>query len=327
VSAPLASSSSPASRAALSATDRRRLQVIVNPKATTTDARLRALVVHALDHRYEVAAVDTEGPGHATELARAAVRDGVDAVVTLGGDGTVNEVANGLVGTEVALLPLPGGATNVYHRLIGMPADLVDATEHALALADHWEPRAVDLGRVGDRWFTFAAGVGLDADVVRRVDARPRLKARFGPWFFASVAVGTFLRRYTVGPPRLRLELPDGTTHDGVTMILQNAPEFTYFSRSPVRLVHGVELDSGLLGGAVLRHTRPTVMPGVMVRALVPSLAVTAGRSIDGAPDLERATLRSRDERPLPIQVDGDYAGEVHEAEIAVRRGALRVVA
>ncbi|MDX8150027.1 diacylglycerol kinase family protein [Patulibacter brassicae] len=311
----------------LPTTERRRLQVIVNPNATTTNPRLRALVVHALDHRYEVQVTDTEAPGHATELARQAVHEGVDAVVSLGGDGTVNEIANGLAGSDVALLPLPGGATNVYHRLIGMPPDLIDATEHALTLADRWVPRPVDLGRIGERWFTFAAGVGLDADVVRRVDARPALKARLGPWFFASVAVGVFLRRYTVNPPQLQLELPDGQRLDGVTLVLQNAREFTYFSRSPVRLIQDVTLESGRVSGAVLRHTRPTVMPGVMLRALVPSLEVSAGRAIDAARDLERATLRTRDGRPLPFQVDGDYAGDLVEAEIAVGHDALRVIA
>ncbi|WP_320671694.1 diacylglycerol/lipid kinase family protein [Patulibacter defluvii] len=320
-------SSSPTATTALTSTERRRLQVIVNPNATTTNARLRSLVVHALDHRYEVGAVDTEAPGHATELARRAVADGVDAVVTLGGDGTVNEVANGLAGSGVPLVPLPGGATNVYHRLIGMPADLVDATEHVLALADRWQPRAVDLGRIGDRWFTFAAGIGLDADVVKRVDARPRLKARFGPWFFATVAVATFLRRYTVRPPRLVLERPaDAPPLEGATAVFQNAREFTYFASSPVRLLHDVTLDSGRISGAVLRHTRPTIMPGVMLRALVPSLEVTGARAIDAAKDLTVATLRSADERTLPFQVDGDYAGQLSSAELGVGPGALQVV-
>lgn len=319
-------SSSPPAAAALTSTERRRLQVIVNPNATTTNARLRSLVVHALDHRYEIAAVDTEAPGHATELARQAVAAGVDAVVTLGGDGTVNEVANGLANSGVPLVPLPGGATNVYHRLIGMPSDLVDATEHVLALADRWQPRAVDLGRIGDRWFTFAAGIGLDADVVKRVDARPRIKARFGPWFFASVAVSTFLRHYTVRPPRLVLELPDGRGLEGATAVFQNGREFTYFASSPVRLLHDVTLDSSRISGAVLRHTRPTIMPGIMARALVPRLEVTGSRAVHPAKDLTVATLRSADDRALPFQVDGDYAGQLTSAELGVGPGALQIV-
>jgi diacylglycerol kinase family enzyme len=312
---------------ALTSTERRRLAVIVNPNATTTSARLRSLVVHALSHRYDVEPVDTEGPMHAVELARAAAETGVDAVVTLGGDGTVNEAVNGLVGTGVPLIALPGGATNVFHRLIGMPRDIVDATEHVLTLADRWQPRAVDLGRIGERRFTFAAGVGLDASVVERVDRRPRLKARFGPWYYATAAVGTFLSHYVVRPPRLTLELADGRELHGATAVFQNAAEFTYFASSPVRLIQDEGLNSGHVSGAVLRHTRPTIMPGIALRALVTNLDIGGHRAVDRAAGLTQATLRSADERPLPVQVDGDYIGTVHEAEIGVDVDGLRVVA
>ncbi|MGX6449696.1 diacylglycerol/lipid kinase family protein, partial [Patulibacter sp. S7RM1-6] len=298
-SAPAADASS------LTSDERRRVAVVVNPNATTTSPRLRDLVLHALAHRFDVEPLDTQAPRHATELAARAAADGVAAVVTLGGDGTVNEAANGLVGTGVPLVPLPGGATNVFHRMIGMPRDIVDATEHVLTLADAWAPRPVDVGRIGDRWFTFAAGVGLDASVVERVDARPRLKARFGPWFYAAAAVGTFARRYVVAPPRLELALPDGRVLPGATAIFQNAPEFTFFGGRPVRMLQGEGLTTGHLSGAVLRRTRPTVMPGVILRALVTPLDLGGHRAVDAVPGLTAATLRSADGRPLPVQVDG----------------------
>ncbi|WP_210493397.1 diacylglycerol kinase family protein [Patulibacter sp. SYSU D01012] len=321
--------SAPASDASsLTSDERRRIAVIVNPNATTTSPRLRDLVLHALSHRYDVEPLDTRAPLHATELARQAAADGVDAVVTLGGDGTVNEATNGLVGTGVPLVPLPGGATNVFHRMIGMPGDIVDATEHVLTLADAWAPRPVDVGRIGTRWFTFAAGVGLDASVVARVDQHPRLKARFGPWYYAASAVGTFTRRYVVGPPRLRLELPDGRVLEGATAIFQNAPEFTFFGGRPVRMLQGEGLTTGHVSGAVLRHTRPTVMPGVVLRALVTPLDLGGHRAVDAAPAITSATLRSADERPLPVQVDGDAIGELTgDLPIGVRPGGLLVVA
>ncbi|MEV4419753.1 diacylglycerol kinase family protein [Patulibacter sp. NPDC049589] len=312
---------------ALTSSRRRRLAVIVNPNATTTSPRLRSLVVHALSHRFEVEPVDTEGPRHATELARIAAESGADAVVTLGGDGTVNEAANGLVGTGVPLVPLPGGATNVFHRLIGMPGDIVDATEHVLSLADRWETRAVDVGRIGDRWFTFAAGVGLDASVVDRVDQRPKLKARFGPWFYAAAAVSTFNRHYVRHPPQMILELPDGRSLPGVTAVFQNAPEFTYFASRPVRLLPDQSLDSGTLAGAILRHSRPTVMPGITIRALIPSLDLGRHRAVEAFPGLTSAVVRTADERPLPFQVDGDYVGVTDRAEIGIAPGGLLIVA
>src|SRR4051795_8944835 len=167
----------------------KRMLVIVNPYATTVSDRLKNLVVYALRGRYDVEAVDTEGRGHATELCREAAHEGYDVVVAFGGDGTVNEAVNGLAGSGTPLTCLPGGSTNVYCRVLGIPAEIVDATEHLLSLADDWRPRDVDLGTVNDRAFTFSSGLGLDASVVQRVDAHPHLKVRLGEWYFAYAAV------------------------------------------------------------------------------------------------------------------------------------------
>src|SRR6185295_13319796 len=202
--------------------------VIFLPYATTMSGRVRSLVVYALQGRYDVQAVDTQSKGHAIELCREAAHEGYDVVVAFGGDGTVNEAANGLVGSPTPLTCLPGGATNVYGRMLGIPNDVVDATEHLLGLADAWRERRVDLGRLDDRRFVFSAGMGLDASVVERVDSNPRLKARFGPWYFAQSAVRTFLRRYLVRPPRLEVEV-GGKTVRGVSAFVQNGDLYTYF--------------------------------------------------------------------------------------------------
>src|SRR2546421_7423358 len=174
---------------------KRRMLVIVNPYATTVSNRLKNLVVYALQSRYEVEAVDTESKLHATELCREAADEGYELVVAFGGDGTVNEAANGLIGTDVPLTCLPGGSTNVFCRSLGIPRDVVDATEHLLQVADRFEPRKVDLGLVNGRYFTFGAGIGLDASVVEQVDAHPRLKARYTRWYYTYVALTTFVRR------------------------------------------------------------------------------------------------------------------------------------
>src|SRR5271163_908734 len=230
----------------LQAASKRRMLIIVNPYATTVSDRLRHLVVYALQGRYEVDAVDTEARGHATELCREAAHEGYDVVVAFGGDGTVNEAANGLLGSPTPLCCLPGGSANVFAKMLGIPGDVVDATEHLLAMADDWHPRKVDLGVVNGRCFTFASGLGLDASVVERVDANPKLKARLGPYFFTWVAVSTFLRRYLLRPPRLEL-LAGGERLAGVTAIVQNGSPFTYFQDRPIELVDGARLDSGAL--------------------------------------------------------------------------------
>src|SRR5271167_3091348 len=199
---------------------KRRMLLIVNPYASTVSDHLCHLVVCALQSRFEVDAVATEARGHATELCREAAHEGYDVVVAFGGDGTVNEAANGLLGSPTPLCCLPGGSANVFGKMLGIPGDVVDATEHLLAMADDWHPRRVDLGVVNGRCFTFASGLGLDASVVERVDANPRMKARFGPYFFTWVAVTTFMRRYLLSPPRLQVQAGDGHEQlDGVTAI------------------------------------------------------------------------------------------------------------
>src|SRR3954466_14996889 len=126
---------------------KRRMLVIVNPYATTVSDRLKNLVVYALQGRYSVEAVETEARAHATQICREAASEGYDVVVAFGGDGTVNEAANGLIGSETPLTCLPGGATNVFCGTRGTPKDGVDATEPLPRRADELEPRVVDTGK------------------------------------------------------------------------------------------------------------------------------------------------------------------------------------
>jgi diacylglycerol kinase family enzyme len=305
---------------------RRRMLIIVNPYASTVSDRLRHLVVYALQGRFEVDAVDTETRGHATELCREAAHEGYDVVVAFGGDGTVNEAANGLLGSSTPLCPLPGGSANVFAKMLGIPGDVVDATEHLLAMADDWRPRKVDVGVVNGRCFTFASGLGLDASVVERVDARPHLKARLGPYFFTWVALTTYTRRYLASPPRLRVQA-GADTFDGVTAIVQNGSPFTYFKDRPVDIAEGATLDSGTFSAGVLHRATPLAMPSIAWRALSAGARVTGHRQISGLSGLEEMTVRTADERPLPLQVDGDFIGEVEEAQYSIRPRALTVVA
>jgi len=314
-----------ASSSAASAPSRRML-VIVNPYATTVSARLKHLVVYALRGRYEVDSVETQARNHATELCREAAQEGYDVVCAFGGDGTFNEAANGLVGSDTPLTCLPGGSTNVFCRILGIPNDVVDATEHLLAMADAWSPRRVDLGVVDERRFLFTAGVGLDASVTRRVDAHPKLKARFGPWFYAAAAVGAFNSEYVVNPRRLAVELPDGSALEGVTAMVQNTTPYTYFAQRPIDLAEGVALDDGTLAGVVLGRATPLDMPTVTWRALSPRARIVKHRRVASFAGVDGVTIRSLDERGLPLQVDGDYLGELPEIAVRVDPGALRVV-
>jgi diacylglycerol kinase family enzyme len=303
----------------------KRMLLIVNPYATTMTVRLKHLVVYALQGRYDVEAIETERRGHAIELVTAAVGQAFDVVVAFGGDGTVNEAANGLAGTDTPLTVLPGGSNNVFCKMLGIPNDVVDATEHLLRLADRWEPRRIDLGRVNGRWFTFAAGFGLDASVVERVDAHPELKARFGAWYYATSAVATFLRKYVVNPPRIEISVA-GETVQGVSAFFQNGEPYTYFQSRPVNLVEGARLDSGDLAGVMLTRARPYDVPTVTFRALSGAARIAKHRAITAFAGVRTATLRSVDGRPVPLQVDGDHMSDETVAELSVASGALRVV-
>jgi diacylglycerol kinase family enzyme len=287
---------------------------------------LKSLVVYALQGRYEVTTIDTARKGHAIELCREASSKGYDVVVAFGGDGTVNECANGLIGTDTALTCLPGGSNNVVAKLLGIPTDVVDATEHLLHLADAWEPRTVDLGIVNGRYFTFAAGMGLDASVVERVDSNPRLKAKFGPFYFVESAIATFLTRYVRNPPRLAIEV-DGRTVEGVSLFIQNAENYTYFNDRAVPLVEGARFDSGCLAGVVLTRARPYDVPTVTFRALSGAARIAEHKRIDAFGAFGEAVARSLDDRPIPIQVDGDHIDDVTEARFSIAAGALRVIA
>jgi diacylglycerol kinase family enzyme len=305
---------------------RKRMRIIVNPYATTVSDRLKNLVIYALRGRYQVDAIDTESPAHATEVGREAAREGYDVVVAFGGDGTVNEAANGLAGSETPLTCLPGGRANVYCRMLGIPTDVVDATEHLLRMADDWQPRRVDLGEVNERKFVFSAGVGLDASVVERVEAHPRLKARFGEWYYTVTALRTFNRRYLFNPLRLEAELGSERV-TGVSVIVQNAAPYTYFGNVPVHMGEGAALDSGDLAGVVLERASPIDVPTLIWRALSKHLRFVNHRKVHAFRALNALRVRSLDDRPLPLQVDGDYVGEAEEAVFRVTPSGLLVVA
>jgi len=316
----LAAEQEPATRAPA-----KRMLIIVNPYATTVSDRLRNLVVYALRGRYEVEAVDTEGQGHATELSREAAHEGYDVVVAFGGDGTVNEAVNGLAGSDTPLSCLPGGATNVYCRLLGIPPEIVDATEYMLRMADDWRPRRVDLARVNDRHFAFSSGVGLDASVVKRVDSRPGLKARLGEYYFTYAAITTFTRRYLIRPPRIAVEV-GGETVEGVTAIIQNGTPYTFFNRRPIEFAERTTLKSGTLAGVVLQRANPLDMPTVIWRTFSRRSRIAEHRQVHGFHAADSVRVRAIDGRTVRLQVDGDYIGEVTEATYGIVPGGLAVV-
>jgi len=311
---------------------KKRMLIIVNPYATTVSDRLKNLVVYALQGRFEVETVSTEAQNHATEIGREVRDHGYDVVVAFGGDGTLNEVVNGLAGTDVPVSVLPGGSTNVVCRTLGIPNDVVDATEHLLALVDDWRPRRIDLGKVDDRHFVFSCGAGIDATVVKRVDAHPRLKSAAGPYYFTWAAVSAFYRSYLHDPVRLQVEV-DGKSVGGVTALAQNSDPFTYFASHPVRVCEDVAIDDGTLALGVLKRAAQRDMPTLISRLFSESRAAARHRQIEHFPGIAEASIASGSKtkdgatRPFPVQVDGDYIGERTAIELTVDPGSLTIIA
>jgi diacylglycerol kinase family enzyme len=180
---------------------------------------------------------------------------------------------------------------------------------------------------VNDRWFTFSAGMGLDAAVVARVDAHPKRKARYGANYFTAAAVSTFTRRYVVSPPRLEVEVDGEALGGGVSVFVQNGDPYTYFRNTPIHVADHSRLDSGLLAGAILKRARLTDMPSIAWRVFSPNRQVTDARAAQGFHDVDGVVARSADGAPIPLQVDGDYIGDVTEARFSVVPGKLTVVA
>jgi diacylglycerol kinase family enzyme len=306
---------------------RKRMLVVVNPVASTMSARLRNLVIAALHGRYEVEAIDTQARGHATDLCREAAHEGYDVVVSFGGDGTVNEAANGLAGCSTPLTCLPGGATNVLCKMLGIPGDIVDATEHLLGLADRWQPRRIDLGTANGRAFTFTSGFGLDASVVRRIEASAHLKRhRLREYFFVYAAVETVLRHYVRNPPQIDVEV-GGETVRAITTLVQNGEAFTYLDDKPIHIVEGGGFDSGSLAGVALRAVRPRDIPTITVRLLSTRRSVAGHSQVHAFSGVDGLRCVSADGRAIPLHVDGDHIGDVTEAVFGIRPGALCVVA
>jgi diacylglycerol kinase family enzyme len=306
--------------------ERKRMLVIVNPFASTMSTRMRNLVVAALHGRYEVETIDTQARGHAIDLGREAAHEGYDVVVSFGGDGTVNEIANGLAGSTTPLTCLPAGATNVLCKMLGIPGDLVDATEHLLAMADAWQPRRIDLGTANGRAFTFTSGFGVDASIVKRIEQSPKLKHhRLREHFFVYAAVETVLRHYMRNPLRMEVQVGGGRER-AIAAVIQNGAQFTYLEDKPIYVAEGGSLDSGTLAGAALRGVKPPDIPTIALRLLSSKRSIVGHRQVFDFRDVDALRCVSVDERPIPLHVDGDHIGDVTEAVFGVMPGALGVV-
>jgi diacylglycerol kinase family enzyme len=302
--------------------------LVVNPTATTTTAKGRDVLVRALASETKVEVEETNHRGHAAALACRATRDGVDLIVALGGDGTVNEVVNGILTDGVrpnlpALAVVPGGSTNVFARTLGIPDHPIEAIAEILEALRARRSRSIGLGRADGHWFTFTAGFGLDAEVVRRVERRRKAGDGLTPARYVRTAINTYLTKYDRRHPAISLERPGEEPETGLFyVIVSNTTPWTYLGERPVELSPEASFDSGLdVFAPRTMHAGPTAW---YVAQLLSRRSSVRGRRLLRLHDVGEFTLRA--DRPMALQVDGDYLGEQSVVRLTVVPDALRVL-
>ena len=313
-----------------------RALLIVNPYATSTTPVRREVITHALASELDLDVVQTRYRGHAAHVAQGAAREGFGLVLTLGGDGTVNEVVNGILrarppgtGPDGApdgaplLAALPGGNANVFTRALGLPADPVDATGRILRSLPAGRTRTIGLGLADRRYFCFNAGLGLDAEVVRVVEG---LRAR-GRAASASLYVWTTIRQFTTvtdrREPALTLERDGMPAMDGLFLgIVSNASPWTYLGERPVHASPKAGFDTGL----DLFAMRKLGAFGTLnaLRQMLGSDGAPGGRHVVSLHDQDALSFRAV--RPVAFQVDGEYVGEREHVMLRSIPNALRVL-
>jgi diacylglycerol kinase family enzyme len=322
-----------------------RALVVVNPAATSTTPGMRDVLVGALAGELKLDVVETAHRGHARELGAQAAADGMDVVISVGGDGTVNEVVNGLLekgpSPELPMLAVvPGGSTNVFSRALGRSRDPVEATAEILASLRAGRTRLVSLGTAsargastaplgGDdwtapRWFVFAAGLGFDADVIARVEGqRARGRRSTGP-LYVRQAVGTFLFGRERRRPAMTLHVPGEEPQGGLFLCLvSNVSPWTYLGARPVVVSPEASFDSGLDVFAMRRLGAVRMLNNL--RQTLSRSPDPRGRAVHRWHDLEELSLTAS--RPQGWQVDGDHLGTATGLRIRHVPAALRVVA
>ena len=301
-----------------------RILLLVNPFSSSVTPRGRVVIQKALSADHDVTVAETSRRGHATRMARGATTDGTDVVVVLGGDGTLNEAANGLAGSGCALAPLPGGSTNVFARTLGIPDDPVDATVVLLeSLAAHRIVPA-GLGVVNGRYFLFHVGIGYDAAVVEQVERRAQLKRWAGHPLFIYAALDTWLRHYDRSRPRFAVHHADGAiVDDGYFTIVANTNPYTYLGTRPFEIAPEATLDRGLVS-VTIRTMRAIPFLSIIAAALRGGGRVARSKRVDYRTDLTELTVRGHG--PIPYQVDGDFLGEIDELRFRHEPEAIRLV-
>ena len=314
-----------------------RAVLIVNPNATSTTPAGRDLLAHALESRVDLVVTHTDRAGHAVEIAQGAHRDGVELIIVHGGDGTVNEVVNGLLGQPGADRPaadalpavavVPGGAANVFARALGISPDPIEATNQLVDSLDGrrrgapW--RRIGLMDCGERWAVFTAGMGVDGDVVAAVEAQRAKGRKVTAARYIRIATREMLVNVRA-KPLLTVELPDREPVAGVYFaFISNASPWTYANSRPIFTNPGTTFEGGL---GIFAVTTMNVLTNLLVvRRMWSKKADIKGKGLIREDDLPWVRITAAE--PIACQADGDFLGMRTEMTFTSVPDALNVVA
>jgi diacylglycerol kinase family enzyme len=310
-----------------------RAVLIVNPNATSTTPAGRDLLAHALESRVKLTVAHTDHRGHAVEIARDAARDGIDVLIVHGGDGTVNEVVNGILGEAgvsgqaPAVGVVPGGSANVFARALGISPDPIEATNQLVDLLSDYRRskswRRIGLMDCGERWAVFTAGMGVDGDVVAAVEAQRDKGRKVTASRYVRVAIREVLASARK-EPSLTLHLPDRDPVSGVHFaFVSNSSPWTYANARPVWTNPTTTFETGL---GVFATTSMNVWANLhLARQMLSRKARLDTKHLIRDDDLP--WLRVTSDTPVACQIDGDFLGPRDEMTFTAVPEALGVVA
>lgn len=299
-----------------------RLLLVVNSFASSVTARNTVVVHQQLARHHDVQVVETNRRGHATRFAQDAARRGLDVVVAFGGDGTLNEVATGVAGSETALGVLPGGSTNVFARTLGMPNDPAAAVKGLVAALDAENLKPIGLGNCNGRYFCFHTGVGYDAAVVRTVERRAALKRYLGHPLFVGAALQTWAFGYGRKRPHFSVHIGETAPIEGYFSIVMNTNPYTFLGKKPLNLSPAANLDAGLSVITFTSLSAPTLL-GSLGKALLRN-GIEENKHVVVRENVPMLSIEN--DRPFPFQLDGDYLGETNELQFTHVPNAVRLV-
>lgn len=306
--------------------------LVVNPRATTTSPRVVDVIVHAFSSEIDLDVTVTTHREHGIALGEMARAEGLDVIVTLGGDGIVNEVANGLLAQGPAadlpmLATVPGGSANVFARALGLPNDAVEATGLLLERLRQGCSRDIGLGRAGERWFLANAGIGIDAEIIASMERHRTAGRAATPLRYVTTTLSAYFRHTDRRHPALALHRP-GLAAEEVTpgvffAVVQNTSPWTYLGTLPINPCPDASFDAGLDLFAVRRLQVPTALVAA-TRMLRGSGRSTARGALVTWHDQREFTVTT--DRPMALQIDGEGMGATTGITFTAHPGALRVV-